>query len=116
MTNSSFVYHVFKLEKNRALGHASARDHVLIRIPEIPSAGLYSNISDMTKYTQFHLNGGIVDGKRILSKDLMEQFQNIQFDLKDQRTGYTLGFYREVVSKIPSAFITPAVVVDSEAL
>lgn len=106
MRESSFDYHVYKLEKNRALGHASDNDSVLVRIPEIPSAGLFSNIRDMTKYAQFHLNNGTVNGKRILREDLFKQLHTIQFAYKDQLTGYTFGLYREVVSNTISLYHT----------
>jgi hypothetical protein len=51
----------------------------------------------MSRYVQFQLNGGVVAGRRLLRKDLMEEYHSIQFPHRDQRTGYTFGFWREVL-------------------
>ena len=104
MTSSTFDYRIIKKEKNRALGHASADDHVILPFPEIYSAGLFSNIGDMVKYARFHLNNGLVNEKRVLREDLMEQFHSLQFALKNQGTGYTLGLFRELVSNTYSLY------------
>ena len=98
MTRSTFDLWMVEQDENRALGHNTEGNVVPVHFPEIPSAGLYSSIRDMARYAQFHLNGGIVNGRRLLREDLMEQFHSIQFAGRDQRSGYCLGLNREVVS------------------
>jgi CubicO group peptidase (beta-lactamase class C family) len=104
MTRSTFNLEGAAQIENRAIGHDTKGNVVPLRFPEIPSAGLYSSIRDMTRYVQFHLNGGIVNGRRLLRKDLMQQYQAIQFACQGQRTGYSLGLIREVVSNTYSLY------------
>jgi hypothetical protein len=47
---------------------------------------------------QFHLREGKVGDRRVLREDLMAEYHAIQYRMPDQRTGYCLGLYREVVS------------------
>jgi CubicO group peptidase (beta-lactamase class C family) len=95
MISSSFDVEVIERQQNHALGHFQSGEVVPLRFPEIASAGLYSNVRDMGRYVQFHLNGGVVDGQRILREDLMEQFHSIFFPAPGQRAGYGLGLYRK---------------------
>ena len=98
MTNSSFDLESVARNEDRAIGHDTKGNVVAVPLPEIPAAGLYSSIRDMSRYVQFHLNGGVVDGRRLLREDLMQQYHSIQFPHRGQRTGYSLGLIREVVS------------------
>jgi CubicO group peptidase (beta-lactamase class C family) len=98
MTRSSFDLEHVRTEKDRAVGHDRRGRAVPLRFPEIAAAGLYSSARDMARYVQFQLNEGIVEGRRLLRKDLMQQYHTIQFANPGQRTGYTLGWIREVVS------------------
>jgi CubicO group peptidase (beta-lactamase class C family) len=97
MTRSSFDLVSVELEGNRAIGHDGQGDVTPVPFPEIAAAGLYSSIRDMSRYAQFHLNGGDVNGRRLLREDLMEQAHSIQFARPDQRTGYSFGLWREPV-------------------
>jgi CubicO group peptidase (beta-lactamase class C family) len=97
MSNSSFDLDIVEQRTDRAVGHDN-RGVVAVPLPEIAAAGLYSSIRDMSKYVQFHLNDGVVNGQRLLREDLMEQYHSIQFAHRGQRTGYTFGLIREVVS------------------
>ncbi|MCP5047837.1 MAG: beta-lactamase family protein [bacterium] len=104
MTDSSFDLEWVLGRKNRARGHSVGSGSVPLRFPEIPSAGLYSNIRDMSRYVQFHLNGGIVNGRRILRVDLMEMCHSILLALPGQRTGYGFGLVREVTGNTFSLY------------
>ena len=104
MAHSTFNLEVAAQIQNRAIGHDTKGKVVALPFPEIPSAGLYSSIRDMARYVQFHLNGGIVNGQRLLRNDLMQQYHAIQFAFRDQRTGYSLGLIREVVSNTYSLY------------
>jgi hypothetical protein len=64
----------------------------------IPAGGVYTNVRDMAKYLRFHINHGVVDGRRILREDLMEEMHTIQYAWPHQRSGYALGLLRDPVS------------------
>jgi CubicO group peptidase (beta-lactamase class C family) len=98
MTRSTFDPEKVPRLENRAIGHDRRGRVVPLPFPEIAAAGLYSSIRDMSRYVQFHLNGGTIGGHRLLRKDLMEQYHSIQFAGLGQRTGYCFGWIREVVS------------------
>jgi len=99
MTRSTFDLHHVEQQENRAVGHTKDGDKTPVHLPEIAAAGLYASITDMARLAQFHLNRGVVDGKRLLDEALMEESHGIQFAGAHQRTGYTLGLIREAVSK-----------------
>ena len=98
MTNSSFDIEVIEWSINRALGHTPSGKIEPLRIPEIPAAGLYSNVPDMAKYIQFHLGDGTVGDVQVLRQDLMGQLHTIQFARPNQQTGYCFGIFRQLVS------------------
>jgi CubicO group peptidase (beta-lactamase class C family) len=97
MGNSLYDMDIIEQANDRAIGHANNRIPTL-RIPMIPAGGLYTNINDMAKYLQFHMNKGAVEGRRILRADLMEQMHTIQYARSHQRFGYCLGLIRCPVS------------------
>jgi len=98
MNSSSLDMGVIKQRENRAIGHGRNTDSIPIHIPMIPAGGVYTNVRDMTRYAQFHINKGVVDGRRILRADLMKQMHTIQFARDNQRFGYCMGLIREPVS------------------
>jgi CubicO group peptidase (beta-lactamase class C family) len=104
MTSSTFDQEEIATREDRAIGHL--REGAVVPVPflEIAAAGLYSTIRDMSKYARFQLNRGAVDGRRIIHEDLMEQYHSIQFAHRDQRTGYCMGLWREVVSNTLSYY------------
>jgi len=104
MTHSSFDLVSVELETDRAIGHDGQGDVVPVPLPEIAAAGLYSSLRDMSRYAQFHLNEGVVDGRRLLREDLMEQAHSIQFASPSQRTGYGFGLWREPVGNTFSLY------------
>ena len=104
MTRSSFDLEQISDVDDRAVGHDRRGRAVPLRFPEIAAAGLYSSAREMARYVQFHLNGGLVGGRRLLREDLMQQYHAIQFADLGQRTGYTLGWIREIVSNTFSLY------------
>ncbi|MFH1614948.1 MAG: serine hydrolase, partial [Planctomycetota bacterium] len=60
-------------------------------VPAFPSCGVYSDIEDMVKFIQFHQNGGQVDGKTILKRDVLRQMYDAPFDTFGKNEGYALG-------------------------
>jgi len=104
MTKSSFDLDMVERIEDRAVGHDTDGKVVPVHFPEAPSGGLYSSIRDMSMYLRFHLNGGVVDGRRLLREDLMEQLHSIQLADVGQRTGYTLGLWREATGDTYSLY------------
>ena len=88
---------------NRATGHVSAKSKVEggipVFIPMIPAGGVYTNILDMARYMQFHLNRGQVDGRQILERNLIDQMHAVSFPEDHQRSGYGLCLVRSLISK-----------------
>ena len=54
-----------------------------------PSGGLYSVASDLVRFYQMVLNGGDLNGKRVLSADAVKQMTSLQSG--DLETGFTPG-------------------------
>ena len=54
-----------------------------------PSGGLYSVASDLVRFYQMVLNGGDLDGKRVLSADAVKEMTSLQTD--NLETGFTPG-------------------------
>jgi CubicO group peptidase (beta-lactamase class C family) len=97
MTSSSYDMELIERSVNRAIGHAPNGKIEPLRCPEMPAAGLYSNVPDMAKYIQFHLGSGAVGDVQILCQDLMRQFRTIQFARPNQQTGYCFGIFRQLI-------------------
>ncbi len=70
-----------------------ATDHWLSKVSEDrspnPSGGLFSTAADIARFYQMILNGGELDGKRIISKDAIGEMTRIQTG--DLVTGFTPG-------------------------
>jgi CubicO group peptidase (beta-lactamase class C family) len=64
------------------------RDDAPERAPN-PSGGLYSTASDMARFYQAILNGGELDGRRIVSASAVNQMTHVQ--TRDLETGFTPG-------------------------
>jgi CubicO group peptidase (beta-lactamase class C family) len=54
-----------------------------------PSGGLFSTASDLVRFYQMVLNGGNLNGKRVLSADAVKQMTSLQTG--DLQTGFTTG-------------------------
>jgi len=54
-----------------------------------PSGGLFSTASDMARFYQMVLNGGELDGQRIVSKEAVQKMTSVQTD--ELVTGFTPG-------------------------
>ena len=77
-------------EDNRALVVASNWiTDLSTEIVPMPSGGLFSTASDMAAFYQMILNGGELEGKRIVSPQAVEQMTTIQTG--DIATGFTPG-------------------------
>lgn len=95
MKSSTFDIDVIRKSQNRAVGHSKYCTSVPLEIPMIPSGGFYSNVSDLSKFIQFHLNKGINNGKQILNPELLDEMYTIPYPGEYQYEGYALGIVKK---------------------
>ena len=102
MTQTTLNFEEIKKTTNRAIGHVSPTskipDGIPVDIPMIPAGGVYTNIPDMAKYLQFHINKGRINGQQLLHKDLIEEMHTVQFPETRQKAGYCLCLLKSFVS------------------
>jgi CubicO group peptidase (beta-lactamase class C family) len=90
MKNSAFATPEIYRVKDRAPGHLyppfiPPADFVIL-----PSGGVYTSANDMARYLRFHINGGMLDGERLLGEDLLATMYTPP-NPASQREGYALG-------------------------
>jgi CubicO group peptidase (beta-lactamase class C family) len=71
---------------NRAIGHEMGYETVPLKIPLIPSGGVYTSAHDTAAYCSFHLNKGKVGEKPILDQRLWNEMHSFS-----QSGSYSLG-------------------------
>src|SRR5205807_1014014 len=54
MSDTTAAPEVYEANSNRAVGHGFGFDPMPVRLPLVASGGVYTSISDMTRYAQFH--------------------------------------------------------------
>jgi hypothetical protein len=94
MKTSTFDIDIIKENQNRAIGHSTICNDVPLEVPMIPSGGFYSNVSDLSKFVQFHLDRGKVNGKSILNTELLDEMYTIPYPVNGQYEGYALGIVK----------------------
>ena len=85
MHSTTAATDVYVANPNRAVGHAVGYDAVPLRIPIIPSGGVYASIDDLVRYTQHHLSRG---GK-LLNENLWQEMHTFRYGCD-----YALGVAR----------------------
>lgn len=88
MKYSSFDWKQIKKEANRALGNDKDFENIPVEFAMIPAGACYSNVIDMSRFIQFHLNQGKHNGKSILNKQYFDEMYEIPFNNSD--IGYAL--------------------------
>ncbi len=71
----------------------------------LPGGSLFTNLDALAAFGQMHLNDGLYDGKRILSKESVAEMRKLQGPEKPSRT-YGLGWFRDDVSDSGLAELT----------
>ena len=56
-----------------------------------PSGGMYSTANDLAKFVIFALNKGKINNQPFVSEKHLSEISEIQFPLKNQKSGYGLG-------------------------
>jgi CubicO group peptidase (beta-lactamase class C family) len=99
MKRSTFDMDVILSSSNCAHGHHGEYSSPPVEVPMIPAGGFYSNLEDMAKLVQFHINKGSVKGKQLLSKELMEQMYSVAYPVEGQSSGSGLCIERERINQ-----------------
>jgi len=99
MKRSTFNTDIILASSNCAHGYHGEYTSPPVKIPMIPAGGFYSNIEDMAKLVQFHINKGAVKEKQLLSKDLIEQMHSVAFPVEGQKSGYGLCIELERINQ-----------------
>jgi len=73
MLNSSMDMGFIRQHINRAIGHRPPHmKGTRLEIPMLAAGGVYTSANDLSRFIQFHLNHGLVDGKVIINKEVLE--------------------------------------------
>ena len=80
---------VYEADRNRAIGQVAGFDRIPVRLPFVPSGGVYSCISDMAKYAQFHLRRGASERGQLLDRSLWGEMHDFRYE-----AAYALGVSR----------------------
>lgn len=80
MTSSNYHAKAIEHAKNRASGHRTEGEHKIVVDPWAPfpynaggAGNLNSNVNDMSRWLRFQINLGQIDGKRIISSDVLAE-------------------------------------------
>jgi CubicO group peptidase (beta-lactamase class C family) len=90
MTDTTVVQDDYVTRGNRAVGHAPGYEVVPVRIPLIPSGGVYTSAADMARYARFHLDEGRFRDTQILDRDLWKEMHSFPYG-----GGYSLGVVKD---------------------
>jgi CubicO group peptidase (beta-lactamase class C family) len=90
MNESTLDLNQIRADKRRAIGHEGASFPPPVDFLIIPSGGVWTTAADMTRYLQFHINKGAVDGQHLLKQDMAETMYTSP-NLAAQLSGYALG-------------------------
>lgn len=93
MTSSTFSQKEALARSSVAGGHIGDDAIPKMFIPMIPSGGMYSSVKDMARFIAFQLQGGVVNGRRLISEGLMREMTTPQYPVPGQVGGYGLGVY-----------------------
>ena len=72
MPTSSIDYDIVEQFPDRALGHMPFVAEVPVAIPMIAAGGVYTSAAELSRFVQFHLNRGAIDGRRLLDASFVD--------------------------------------------
>ena len=87
MQTSSVDYDFVEQQADRALGHAPFIAEVPVAIPMVAAGGVYTSAAELSRFVQFHLNRGTIEGQRILDARLIDTM----YTSSEVSKGYGLG-------------------------
>ena len=91
MNRSTYDYHKVENDPNRTVGNNRNFETVPLENPMLAPGAVYSSISDMARFMQFHLNQGKINGHVILQEKIQNQMLSIPFPMQGQIAGYGQG-------------------------
>ena len=97
MTVSTFDQAKATQNEACALGYLSKRPVPILNgivMPLLAAGGLFASANDLARFIIFHLQGGTVQGKQIVSQRLLEEMSAPQCTAKKQISGYGLCIYK----------------------
>ena len=94
MERSTFDRAEIRGEPNRALGHVAPMPEVPVDVGMTAAGGLYSSADDLGRFLRFQLEGGTIDGRRVLEPELMAEMRTIPEPNVGDTAGYALGVSR----------------------
>ena len=87
MPTSSVDYNVVEQYADRALGNAPFIAAVPVAIPMVAAGGVYTSAAELSRFVQFHLNRGSIDGRRLMDARLIDTM----YTSSEIAKGYGLG-------------------------
>jgi CubicO group peptidase (beta-lactamase class C family) len=90
MAQSTLDINDVRARQDRAIGHAPLPLRPPVTSLLIPSGGVWSTAEDMASYLRFHINGGSLDGTRLLREELAETMYTPP-NAPARGAGYALG-------------------------
>ncbi|MFW9923228.1 MAG: serine hydrolase domain-containing protein [Candidatus Thorarchaeota archaeon] len=78
---------------NRAIGYHFDRLAEYSNMIFYGAGGQFISVKDMSRFVQFLLNEGTIDGKIHIRKDLLEEMAEVQFDKHESGKYYGLGLF-----------------------
>jgi CubicO group peptidase (beta-lactamase class C family) len=94
MKSSTFDPKAAAKNPNTATGDSDSLKIMPINYSMLPSAGLYSNVEDLSQFVRFQLNRGNINGHILLAPKYLALTQHIPFPVNGQTQGYTLGLWK----------------------
>jgi CubicO group peptidase (beta-lactamase class C family) len=91
MTTSTYNQEEVYKSGNYAKGYFGNKEMEKTYIGDLAAGGLYSNPTDMAKFLSFQFNNCKINGKVIISPELINQMYTVQFKIHEQAAGYGLG-------------------------
>lgn len=90
MKDSTLDVKRVRASTTRAIGQVGVPLRPPVDFLLIPSGGVWTSTEDMARYVQFHINAGVLDGKRLLREDLAATMYNPP-NYPASVEGYALG-------------------------
>jgi CubicO group peptidase (beta-lactamase class C family) len=72
MSTSSMDYDYVEQFPDRALGHMPFIAEVPVEIPMVGAGGVYTSAAELSRFVQFHLNRGTIEGRSLLDDNLID--------------------------------------------
>lgn len=65
-----------------------------------PASAINATTADMARFLLMHLEGGALDGKRVLSKRALDEMHRLQITMDPSIPGYALGFSEDFIGDL----------------